>query len=116
MEPTVEEWEKTYERILVETLHPKGDVLEIGFDSITEQIQTYQPTSHTIIEYDPKTATKAKIWAAKHKKTSVIEGRWENILPQLKTFDTVFFGKASNEKKTEEFEEMSQSLSTKNEV
>lgn len=85
------EWKKLYAEAIVDALQPKGDVLEIGFGSGSERIQKYSPKTHTILESNPEVFAKAKKWAAQKPKTQAIEAAWETALPNLKTFDVVFF-------------------------
>lgn len=87
------EWEKPYMEACVTALQPKGDVLEIGFGlgySATA-IQKFQPASHTIIECDPLVAKRAREWGAQYKNVYVEETMWQNALPTLGVFDTIFF-------------------------
>jgi protein arginine N-methyltransferase 2 len=71
-----------------------GDILNIGFGLgiIDTAIQTYQPRSHTIIEAHPDVyAHMVKTgWTSKPGVT-VIYGRWQDVLDQLKTYDGIFF-------------------------
>lgn len=83
------EWEKPYMEAWVNILKPHGNVLEIGFGSgwAASYIQEHKPKSHTIIEVDSLLAKKAK---EKYSKIKFVEGEWEEQLPQLGTFDTIF--------------------------
>lgn len=87
------EWERPYMDACIETLHPKGDVLEIGFGlgySATA-IQKFKPKSHTIIECDPVVIEKAQEWAKKHPNVKIVQGMWQDVLQQLGKFDSIFF-------------------------
>lgn len=87
------EWEKPYMEACIETLKPTGDVLEIGFGlgySATA-IQKFHPKSHTIIECDANVLKKAKAWAKQYPNVTILEGTWQEILPTLGKFDSVFF-------------------------
>ena len=56
------EWEAPYMRKCIDTLNPKGNVLEIGFGLgySASQIMNYNPKSYTIIECDSNIITKIK--------------------------------------------------------
>ncbi|PIS03443.1 MAG: hypothetical protein COT85_00225 [Chlamydiae bacterium CG10_big_fil_rev_8_21_14_0_10_42_34] len=77
-----------YIQKLIETLHPFGDVLEVGFGKCSEEIQKYHPKSHTIITTD----SKAHSWAKKHPTVKIVDDIWQGALPSLGVFDTLFFG------------------------
>lgn len=87
------EWEKPYMEACIEALAPTGDVLEIGFGCgySATHIQKFSPRSHTIIEYHPVVAEKAREWAKDHPGVEIVEDTWQNALPRLKMFDQVFF-------------------------
>lgn len=87
------EWEKPYMQACIDALKPYGDVLEIGFGLgySAEHIQTYHPKSHTIVEYHPEMAKRARIWAKRFSHVIVIEDTWQNALPKLGIFDAIFF-------------------------
>lgn len=86
------QWKKLYMEALIDELRPFGDVLEVGFGhgDAANRIQSYKPSSHTIIESDPQIAKEAKVWASKHPNVSVVEGPWQTILPSLGVFDAIF--------------------------
>lgn len=86
-------WQKSYVESLIDQLHPFGETLEVGFGfgDAANRIQTYQPKSHTIIEFDPQVAEQAKLWAKDHKNVKVLQGSWEEALADLGVFDTIFF-------------------------
>ena len=75
------EWEKPYMEASIDTLQPKGNVLEIGFGlgySAT-QIMKYKPKSYTIIECEPVVIERIKEWS-KHFlpiPITIVEGRWQ---------------------------------------
>src|SRR5579863_5497614 len=76
------EWEKPYMHACIDALKPFGDVLEIGFGlgySAT-RIQEYHPKSHTIIEYDPEVAERARDWAKAYSNVTIIEDTWQRAL------------------------------------
>ncbi len=87
------EWEKPYMHACIDALHPCGDVLEVGFGLgySAERIQSYQPKSHTIIEYHPVVAQQARAFAEKHPGVRIVEGTWQDSLASLGVFDVIFF-------------------------
>jgi SAM-dependent methyltransferase len=87
------EWEKPYMRACVKAMAPRGDVLEVGFGCgyASEAIQEYEPKSHTIIEYHPVVAKKAREWAKGKKNIHIVEDTWQNALGKLGKFDAIFF-------------------------
>lgn len=87
------EWEKPYMEACIHALHPTGDVLEIGFGCgySASAIQSYKPRSHTIIEYHPTVAQKAREWAADKEGVTIIEDTWQNCVSSLGKFDAIFF-------------------------
>ncbi|VHO04193.1 hypothetical protein [Candidatus Rhabdochlamydia sp. T3358] len=87
------EWEKPYMQACVDELQPFGDVLEIGFGLgySASHIQSYKPKSHTIIEYHPLIAQKARDFAKKYPHVTIIEDTWQNALKSLGVFDCIFF-------------------------
>ena len=88
------EWEKQYMVDLIEKLNPSGKVLEIGFGLgiSASEIQKYDIESHTIIERDPEVLKVAHDWASKQNHTVyIVEGKWQNALHHLGTFDSIFF-------------------------
>lgn len=86
-------WEQPYLEALIDHLTPAGEVLEIGFalGYSSARIQTFHPRHHTIIEPDPEIALKAAKWAGNNPAITVIQDAWENALPKLGIFDTIFF-------------------------
>lgn len=87
------EWEKPYMQACIDLLAPSGDVLEIGFGLgySANAIQAYAPTSHTIIEYHPTVAARARQWAQDKPNVTILEGTWQDLLPTLPKYDTIFF-------------------------
>lgn len=87
------EWEKPYMHACIDALRPFGDVLEVGFGLgySSERIQCYHPKSHTIIEYHPVIAARAREWAKKYANVTIIEDTWQHALSQLDEFDCIFF-------------------------
>lgn len=92
--PVVMEWEKPYLEKIIEALNPKdADVLEVGYGLgySAERVQQYHPKSHTIIESDRAVAHHAKEWAKQKKNVTIMEGKWQDLLSKLGTFDVIFF-------------------------
>ena len=87
------EWEKPYMHACIDALKPFGDVLEIGFGLAysAERIQTYHPKSHTIVEFHPEVAARAREWAKRYPNVIIVEDTWQNALPSLGVFDCIFF-------------------------
>src|ERR1700722_11822816 len=87
------EWEKPYMQACIDALQPFGDVLEIGFGLgySSDRIQSYHPKSHTIIEYHPVVAARARKWAEQHPNVTIIENTWQAALSKLGKFDCIFF-------------------------
>ena len=79
------EWEKPYMEACIDALQPFGDVLEIGFGCgySATRIQTFKPKSHTIIEFHPMVAQKARAWAEQYPNVTIVEGTWQNALASL---------------------------------
>ncbi|MEN9343934.1 MAG: hypothetical protein RLZZ453_721 [Chlamydiota bacterium] len=86
-------WEKPYMHACIDALQPKGDVLEIGFGLgfSAERIQSYNPKSHTIVEFHPEVLKKAREWAKSRPNVILVEGTWQEVLPSLGVFDSIFF-------------------------
>ncbi|MBS0620234.1 MAG: class I SAM-dependent methyltransferase [Verrucomicrobia bacterium] len=87
------EWEKPYMIACIDALKPSGDVLEVGFGlgySATH-IQSYHPKSHTIIEYHPVVAARAREWAKSYPNVTIVESTWQEALASLGEFDAIFF-------------------------
>ena len=91
-EQVMMEWEKPYMERCIDVLNPEGDVLEIGFGLgySADQIQTYNPQSHTIIECDPIVLEKLHFWAQNKANIRIIEGRWQEKMSELGVFDQIF--------------------------
>lgn len=87
------EWEKPYMEACIDALQPTGDVLEVGFGCgyASSKIQSYKPKSHTIIEYHPVVAKKAREWAKGRPHVVIIENTWQKALSSLGVFDAIFF-------------------------
>ena len=87
------EWERPYMEACIDALSPCGDVLEIGFGCgySAERIQEHRPRSHTIIEFHPMVAERAREWAKGRDGVRIVEGTWQEKLEELGKFDEVFF-------------------------
>ncbi|MCB1109256.1 MAG: class I SAM-dependent methyltransferase [Chlamydiia bacterium] len=87
------EWEKPYMHACIDALQPSGDVLEIGFGLgySADRIQTYPINSHTIIECDETVLARARSWAKTKPNVKIIAGTWQEVLPTLGQYDTIFF-------------------------
>ncbi|KAM2925552.1 hypothetical protein FF1_043054 [Malus domestica] len=71
-----------------------GHILNIGFGMglVDTAIQKYSPASHTIVEAHPEVYQRMirTGWAQKDN-VNIIFGRWQDVLPQLKSYDGIFF-------------------------
>ena len=87
------EWERPYMESCIEVLEPQGDVLEVGFGCgySASAIQCHKPKSHTIIEYHPVVAEKAREWAREYSQIQIVENTWQEALGSLGIFDAIFF-------------------------
>jgi len=89
------EWERPYMEKCVDVMRIDSDsnVLEIGFGCAysAEWIQSKRPRSHTIIECSPPVLERLHKWASTHDNVIVVEGTWQERLPDLGVFDCIFF-------------------------
>ncbi|CAJ1438219.1 unnamed protein product [Effrenium voratum] len=89
------EWEKPYVEKCADELQiaPVCDVLEIGFGCgySADRIQHFKPRSHTIIECSEVVLKRLKQWASTRPNVRIVEGTWQQRLPELGTFDRIFF-------------------------
>jgi hypothetical protein len=89
------EWEKPYMERCVDELGigPGSRVLEIGFGCgySAERIQQAKPKSHTIIECAEPVLERLRAWASERPSVNVVEGTWQERMPELGKFDHVFF-------------------------
>ncbi|XP_031493975.1 protein arginine N-methyltransferase 2 [Nymphaea colorata] len=71
-----------------------GHILNVGFGMglVDTAIQRYSPLSHTIIEAHPDVYDRMirTGWTEKPN-TKVVFGRWQDVIPQLETYDGIFF-------------------------
>jgi len=96
------EWEKEYMETCIKKLKPVGNVLEIGFGMgySATKILSYNPDSYTIVECDDNVIKRIKSWKQKYpnKKIIIIKGKWQNMLPTIGEFDTIFFDDFPNDR------------------
>jgi len=89
------QWERPYMEHCVDILNITADshVLEIGFGCgySAEKIQNARPQSHTIIECASKVLERLQLWAASRPGVVIVEGTWQERLPELGVFDCIFF-------------------------
>lgn len=89
------EWEKPYMEKCVDELKVTSDtdVLEVGFGCgySASRIQEFKPRSHTIIECSEVVLERLKHWAADKPNVHIVEGTWQQRLPELGRFDRIFF-------------------------
>ena len=94
-EQVMMEWEKPYMEACVKKLEPRGDVLEIGFGLgySARALCSFPIQSYTVIECEPVVWEKVIEFQKDypHIKINLIKGRWQEMLPTLPTFDTIFF-------------------------
>jgi spermidine synthase len=71
----------------------RGDVLEIGFGMglCAGALQRLAPRSHTIVEAHPQIAERARAWASGRAGVRVLEGRWQDRLADLTSYDGIAF-------------------------
>ncbi|KAF5461918.1 hypothetical protein F2P56_017978 [Juglans regia] len=71
-----------------------GHILNIGFGMglVDTAIQQYAPVKHTIIEAHPEVYERMLRtgWGEKDN-VKIIFGRWQDVLPQLESYDGIFF-------------------------
>lgn len=89
------EWERPWMVRCVEALNIDSscDVLEVGFGCgySANRIQQAGPRTHTIIECSEPVLERLRAWAADKPSVRVVEGTWQARLPELGTFDCIFF-------------------------
>ncbi|KAK4804718.1 hypothetical protein SAY86_004535 [Trapa natans] len=71
-----------------------GHILNIGFGMglVDGAIQQYSPISHTIVEAHPEVYERMLQtgWGKKNN-VKIVFGRWQDVLPQLESYDGIFF-------------------------
>jgi protein arginine N-methyltransferase 2 len=69
-----------------------GKVLNVGFGMglVDQAIQRYEPEEHTIIEAHPEVyARMLKLGWGEKKNVRILFGRWQDVLPQLGSYDGI---------------------------
>jgi hypothetical protein len=97
------EWEKPYMEFCVDKLKPKGRVLEIGFGlgySATKIAACKDVTEHVIIECSPTVWERMEKFLHENPKSSLVKGRWQDVMYTCGKFDCVFFDDYSTEEDT----------------
>jgi len=93
-------WEKPLMEACINILQPNvsgGTVLEVGFGLglSANRIQYYKPARHVIIECDPDVIKKAREWAKDKENVKILEGTWQDMLPEAKkvctSYSAIFF-------------------------
>ena len=93
----MEDWQTPMMKTMAEIVaRGHGDVLEIGFGRgvSSTMIQELGVRRHTIVEMNPHCiANYFQPWIKKHRDASIelVEGRWQDVMDQLDTYDGVFF-------------------------
>nr|ACG37215.1 arginine N-methyltransferase 2 [Zea mays] len=71
-----------------------GKVLNVGFGMglVDEAIQRYGPEEHTIVEAHPEVYERMlKLGWGDKKNVRIVFGRWQDVMPQLGSYDGIFF-------------------------
>lgn len=71
-----------------------GKVLNVGFGMglVDEAIQRYEPEEHTIVEAHPEVYERMlKLGWGEKKNVRIVFGRWQDVMPQLGSYDGIFF-------------------------
>jgi protein-L-isoaspartate O-methyltransferase len=73
-----------------------GNILEIGYGLgiSANHIQSYRPTSHTIIEIHPEIASQARSWSKSGEGIKVLEGDWYKLKQSIidnGPYDGIFY-------------------------
>lgn len=85
-------WKKAYAKVLVETLAPTGDYLQIGcFSGGCDLHKAAKLKSHTVIASSSKEGRDKKEAKEGEGVCKVLEGSWESELPKLGKFDTILY-------------------------
>ena len=95
-EEIMEEWQVPLMRAMAQVVTAsRGDILEVGFGRGVSSsfIQQFGAASHTIIECNASICARFERWRAEQpgKDISIVQGLWQDVLPQLGQFDGVFF-------------------------
>ena len=88
-------WERPYMVRCIDALQitEADSVLEVGFGCgySADRIQAARPRQHTIIECAEPVLVRLRAWAAERPSVVVVEGTWQATLPDLGTYDAIFF-------------------------
>lgn len=92
----MQDWEAPLMKAMADLVTERqGDVLEVGFGMgiSASYIQAGQPKSHTIIECNREVMQAFGAWADRYRGRDIrlVQGRWQDVLDDLGTFDGVFF-------------------------
>jgi protein arginine N-methyltransferase 2 len=73
-----------------------GNILEIGYGMgiSANYIQSFRPTSHTVVEIHPEIASQAKKWASKVDGVTILQGDWFNLKKEIEAnapYDGIFY-------------------------
>ena len=71
----------------------KLDILEVGFGmsiSATE-IMNYQPANYHVIEPNPDVIKSFETWSKDYKNVEIKPGYWEDVIPNLGSYDGIFY-------------------------
>lgn len=95
-------WEDPLMKTHAEVVCRKGgDILEIGFGMgiSANYIQSHNIKSHTIVEYHPEIAKRAREWANDKPNVTILEGDWYDLKETIcqNKYDGVFFDTHMNQ-------------------
>lgn len=73
-----------------------GNILEIGYGMgiSANYIQSFRPTSHTVVEIHPEIASQARRWSKGGEGITVLEGDWFNLKKEIQAnapYDGIFY-------------------------
>ncbi|KAI4337036.1 hypothetical protein L6164_015496 [Bauhinia variegata] len=71
-----------------------GHILNVGFGMglVDTAIQQYKPVMHTIVEAHPEVYERMlRLGWGEKDNVKIVFGRWQDVLPQLETYDGIFF-------------------------
>lgn len=86
------EWERPLMEAHARAVCSGGKVLNVGFGMglVDTAIQRYEPEEHTIVEAHPEVyARMLKLGWGEKKNVKVVFGRWQDVLPQLGSYDGI---------------------------
>ena len=92
----MEEWQRPLMAAMAAIAgRPGGSVLEVGFGRgvSAEMLQARGVGRHTIVECNPWIVRRFHRWRERHpdREIVLVEGRWEDVVPGLGHFDSIFF-------------------------